>query len=66
LSACLKSPRRNHSTATGRFRIGNRPLSRGGRNRSICPTPAVRGASRDRLSWVDCVEKLLEYRGIVG
>jgi len=33
LSACLKSPRRQSSAATGRFRIRHRPLGLGVGNR---------------------------------
>jgi hypothetical protein len=42
-----------------------RALSLGGGNASSCPTPAVRNPPRDRLSWVDCVEKLDDGRGQV-
>jgi hypothetical protein len=34
-----------------------RALSVGGGNWSSCPTPAVRNPFRDRLSWVEGVEK---------
>jgi hypothetical protein len=53
LSACLKSPRRNHSTATGCF-LKPKPAFEPRRPEQLnLPHTAVRNGRQDRLSWVD-------------
>ena len=42
-----------HQRRTTAFRDLQRPLNLDGGNRSKCPTTAVRGSARDRLSWVE-------------
>ena len=53
-------------TLSARCRISQRTFARTRGNGRDAPEPAVRLSWVERVKPTDCVEKLLEYRGIVG